>query len=717
MTRTGLFVITISLAVAQPAWSATYYVAKPGDGGSDANSCAQAQRLSTPKLTISAGQACLTAAGDQLHIRAGRYDERVSWTTIGASGTEANPIVIRGYEEERPVLEYTGTETCLGIMSWGGRSWITYTNLKIDGSTTSTCSSGLSVVGGSTGVVFRDNEIADAPGSNLFAGDRVTIENNYIHGAGWRAQQLGYLGSNGIYAGTLKNSVIRHNYIFDAQCGGIRVFNSSASNTGDDNVVEFNYVEQCGGGKGLGGASTCGGSGSYVVGDKRNVFRYNVAVNGGARCIWVYPSGAGTADNEIYNNTCVTHPYGIVFDNDTTLLNTLVANNLLVGMTSSAIAGTGSGTSFQTNVATGALTDYTVSTTDYRLKPGTNAARDTGTSVAGALPTVGAPDVGAYEHGRIDSSVVAGGFIEATVNIQTPSVLPAADITGFSVSCVGCAGTPVVSAATLKPGSTNIVRLSITGITTPGSCTLSYDGSTGNLTDSGMIGLSIAGLAPIGLAQGVDTLSAQAVRGICGNSDDDPGGSDDGGSDSSSADTTTGDDAVETDGGDVTEAGNSSEDGAPTGDSTGAASAGGTDGGGCGCVSGRSQAPAWFTIILVAGAGGRRRRCPPVVGDASFIASRSLHHSSRSLHGGQRGLAHRASQVPEFPRAGSPRGTVSGLHRTTACFIDDALHQPLLSSLLVLCSLPAIRQAARRQRTTNSKWTNWHSRKPMARPG
>src|SRR5262245_27657542 len=76
------------------ATAATFYVAKTG---SDSNTCTQAQVVSTPKLTVRAGIACM-AGGDTLRIRAGTYAETAttppsvtSWsnpTTIAINGTD-----------------------------------------------------------------------------------------------------------------------------------------------------------------------------------------------------------------------------------------------------------------------------------------------------------------------------------------------------------------------------------------------------------------------------------------------------------------------------------------------------------------------------------------------------------------------------------------------------------------------------------------------------
>ena len=47
-----------------------------------------------------------------------------------------------------------------------------------------------------------------------------------------------------------------------------------------DNVIEFNYAERKGVGKGLNGTSICPAA-SFIIGDKRNILRHNIADDGG----------------------------------------------------------------------------------------------------------------------------------------------------------------------------------------------------------------------------------------------------------------------------------------------------------------------------------------------------------------------------------------------------------------------------------------------------
>src|SRR4051812_16149188 len=93
-----LFLVAYALS-GGVADAATYYVAK---SGSNNYSCAQAQSVSTPRLTIVAGIACLTA-GDTLMVRAGDYDEGIASTPSGTSWT--NKVRITNYSGEKVWLK------------------------------------------------------------------------------------------------------------------------------------------------------------------------------------------------------------------------------------------------------------------------------------------------------------------------------------------------------------------------------------------------------------------------------------------------------------------------------------------------------------------------------------------------------------------------------------------------------------------------------------
>lgn len=153
---------------------------------------------------------------------------------------------------------------------------------------------------------------------------------------------------------------------------------------------------------------------------------------------------------------------------------------------------------------------------NFRLKQGTNPCRDAGAAVASRSTPIGTTDIGAYEQGKISSAAVVNGYIEVTHDVTTPGVQPSSGLTGYTVSCVGCTGTPVVSAANVKSSAQSVVQLTLSGLSASGTCTVSL-GST-NVTDTNLIG------GPLGQAQGVNSASAQSVTGTCQNTTGGGGG-------------------------------------------------------------------------------------------------------------------------------------------------------------------------------------------------
>ncbi len=94
--------LAIVLGVASSLEAATYYVATNG------NDTTGTGAIGSPWATITKGQSML-APGDTLLVRGGRYYESVTLTNQGAVG---NPITIKAYPGETPVLD--GTEPVTG---------------------------------------------------------------------------------------------------------------------------------------------------------------------------------------------------------------------------------------------------------------------------------------------------------------------------------------------------------------------------------------------------------------------------------------------------------------------------------------------------------------------------------------------------------------------------------------------------------------------------
>jgi len=108
---------TITTIQDTPAAGTTFYV---GKDGSDANSCATAQTIGTPKLTISAGIACLSA-GETLAVKTGTYTEAAhgndipngtSWNDVTTVTNNASDVVtLRRASGESYIFFFGGHQT------------------------------------------------------------------------------------------------------------------------------------------------------------------------------------------------------------------------------------------------------------------------------------------------------------------------------------------------------------------------------------------------------------------------------------------------------------------------------------------------------------------------------------------------------------------------------------------------------------------------------
>jgi hypothetical protein len=99
-----------------------YYVAT--SGGSDSNTCMQAQTHTTAKATIAAGIACTVAGdGDEVHIKAGTYTEFDLTPKAGFSA--GFPSIIRNYLTDEVIIRPTD-EGCGRIFEFQTENYISF---------------------------------------------------------------------------------------------------------------------------------------------------------------------------------------------------------------------------------------------------------------------------------------------------------------------------------------------------------------------------------------------------------------------------------------------------------------------------------------------------------------------------------------------------------------------------------------------------------------
>ena len=503
--------------------SGNYSIANRSCTGTDGNA------YNTP-----AGVIAPTVAGDEIIVRGGTWTQQWDFQAGNKTGTAGNYITMRGYPGERPVLQYddtAGSGSGYGpIKARGDRGYFLFEDLVVDGAL-SRQSSNWGIRDGNHHFIVRNVEIKNFYGSGLTmkSASNVTIENCDIHD-----QRFTSVSSNhyGIYvAGDTSNIVIEKNRIYNNTGAGIHGYPGPVNGL----TIRANRIYANGNNPLI--APAAGGIILYestVPGSTyANVQIYgNVIYENGLSGVGDGPDGIeiNGADNvQIWHNVIYQNKgYGINLHNGTTTpVGTVVQNNIIAANTVGQVRNAGSGTTLSYNAclagdSCGSTGKVTLSTAtepflnagadDYRLKQGTNAVRNAGVATLARPSPVGVSDVGAYEQGVVTAAVMSGGYLELVVSVMTPGVIPVSAITGITVACGGaspCTGSPSVVSANIKPGSNNVIQVALSGITSPGTGTVSM-GAT-NATDSLMVGGST------GSAQGLNSISAMTVTGDLAN--------------------------------------------------------------------------------------------------------------------------------------------------------------------------------------------------------
>lgn len=102
--------------------------------------------------------------GDIIYVRSGTYNEKVSWTTSGTSG---NPITLRNFLGETPIMTGTGISSPISMITISSKSYII-----IDG------------------IQMRDNYVQDAKGIYVLGeGSDITITNCTITEIGFTSNK------------------------------------------------------------------------------------------------------------------------------------------------------------------------------------------------------------------------------------------------------------------------------------------------------------------------------------------------------------------------------------------------------------------------------------------------------------------------------------------------------------------------------------------------
>lgn len=463
------------------AYATDYYVAKTG---SDANSCATAQNVSTPKLTIGSAKGCLSA-GDTMYIREGTYLERFI-NDIPAGPSASVQTTISAYNDETVILRPSSSASSVRVLDLTSIDNVRFYGLDFDA---------INVTGEAIKFVGVDNVTIDgpAPVAGVF---KCKIQNSSQQGSGGAGFQFG-AGNNkilrnceifdngllvltapyshGVYNSGGANVLIEGNYFHGNGCNAIQMYPNPTNGILRRNVFADNGV-----------TSGCGTN--VVMTNTGHIFEYNVLYMDEETGTGVASSTNVPRDHIIRHNTIYNQSTNCI-SISSAAINITVQNNLLIEC-GTAINNLGTGTVLTGNLSTGTAASHFTSTTsgafDLTLKSSStaiNGGTDIGLAYCGSNP-----DQGAFETPVVTAASINGNLLDVTICSRFPPIRPLGTWTAFCTGA-GC-GTPVTSNVSLLGGSGGIVRVTVDGIT-GGACaagqtwTISASGAN---TDSAFIG-------------------------------------------------------------------------------------------------------------------------------------------------------------------------------------------------------------------------------------
>ena len=379
--------------------AATFYTALAGN---DANSCAQAQSISTPKRTVTAGASCLQP-GDTLYVRAGTYVESLMDNVPSGTSWSA-PVRIAAYAGETVWLRPSSGMFVFRVAK--NQQYIEFDRINMDGANTS---NGVIKVEAGFGfnphhIRVKNAEIIGSPTSSqailLTAGAAGMIGGNEfinltVHRGGV------YDRDHGIYIQS-SNNLVEGSTFYDLPGAGIQVYNGYGFQA-NNNIIRNNTVRDL-------------RTGSQNVGPPLSPGRHWGIV--------VYSTNSGT---QVYNNVIHSIPSngGNTAGIEVVGSNVLIANNTVHGVSGTGvrIAG-GSSNAVRNNIAFRNATNYSevagtiasnnlfgadplfvdATSGNFQLKSGSPAI-DAGMTVSSvttdialvARPQGGSYDIGAYE--------------------------------------------------------------------------------------------------------------------------------------------------------------------------------------------------------------------------------------------------------------------------------------------------------------------------------
>ena len=487
----------VAVASAAPIPTIAYYVATTGN---DANSCAAAQDINTPKRTINNAVYCLTP-GSTLYIRTGTYPEQL-WDAIPSGTSWSQPVIVAAYSGETVILQpLVGASRVLHFQN--SHQYIVIDGLILDGinivDEVVKITYGSDPATSAHHIRIQNSEIKNGPVNAILVGGNTGYNefiNNKVHDNGTTDFEHGiYVANN--------NNLIEGSEFYRNSGWGIHLFGGGPSY----NIVRNNRVHDNArvGNRGP-------GIGIYGWGN----LVYNNVVWGNAEGIQL----DGGGDNELYNNTIYGNNSargchcGIALGSTS---NTIVKNNIVYQNDGSAISGD-SGLVQSNNLIDIDPHFLNAAALDFHLLS-TSPAIDAGATVASVMtdadgvsrPQGQAHDIGAYEVvGQTsvpsltitDISLAEGNA--GTTNVVFPVTLSAASGQAVSVNYATADGTATIAGGDYVATSG---VLTFPAGTTSQQVTVTVNGDTvSEPVETFVVNLSGAVNATLAKSQGVGTI-------------------------------------------------------------------------------------------------------------------------------------------------------------------------------------------------------------------
>lgn len=307
------------LCVPNKSYAVNYYVSLPSNtpAGSDARSCGVSANITTPKATVVSGITCLTP-GDTLFVRAGTYNEGISYVPSGTSWS--NKVRIANYPGETVWLAPTTPPSGVARNIWLDCNchYIEFDGLNLDGRPANISGIWVSTNNGNdphhiriqnaeliTGAHGSDGAVQfGAHGSNMPIGATGSNEalNLVIHGGGLP-------GSCGFNCSEIAvyligpNNLVENCDMYDTSGAGLQIY--SRADPASNNIVRNNRIHditRSGDPGQLWGIIIALGTNNQIYNNIIYGLNFASTDPNGSAAIAVGGTGTKVYNNTIYNN-------------------------------------------------------------------------------------------------------------------------------------------------------------------------------------------------------------------------------------------------------------------------------------------------------------------------------------------------------------------------------------------------------------------------------